>query len=141
MAPIKCVFVAEKNSVAKAIVAALGGGQRVPGPSQMNPITECKGQVGARGGGAPQAADVRVTSVQGHLMEQDFKGVNRKWHGCAPIDLFDAEVEKFVPDKFKDNAKQLKVGATEWRTVWPRRRENSRWRFRRFCATYCASNV
>ena len=43
--PIKVLFVAEKNSVAKAIVNALGGGQRVHGPSQMNPITECKGQV------------------------------------------------------------------------------------------------
>jgi len=25
-------------------------------------------------------------------METDFKGANRKWGGCAPIDLFDAEV-------------------------------------------------
>jgi DNA topoisomerase IA len=45
MPSIKALYVAEKNSVAKAIAAALGGGQRVTGPSPMNPITECKGQV------------------------------------------------------------------------------------------------
>lgn len=96
MAPIKALFVAEKNSVAKAIVAALGGGTSVAGPSRMNPITECRGTLGAAGaGGGGQAAIIHVTSVQGHLMEMDFKGSNRKWGGCAPVDLFDAEVTFF----------------------------------------------
>ena len=90
--PVKALFVAEKNSVAKAMVAALGGGQRINGPSQMNPITECRGQVAARGE-APINADIRVTSVQGHLMETEFKHL-KKWNSCQPVDLFDAEIEK-----------------------------------------------
>jgi DNA topoisomerase-3 len=119
MAPVKCLFVAEKNSVAKAIVQALGGGNRVHGPSQMNPITECKGMVAALGQQQEQSI-IRVTSVQGHLMEMDFKGSNRKWGGCPPVDLFDAEVEKFVPEKFKDNEKQLKEQArwADWLVLW-----------------------
>jgi DNA topoisomerase IA len=72
MPPVKALFVAEKNSVAKAIANALGGGTRINGASQMNPITECKGQIGAIGS-PPCAADIRVTSVQGHLMELEFK--------------------------------------------------------------------
>lgn len=79
--------------MAKAIVAALGGGTSVPGPSRMNPITECRGTLNSAGtGGNGQAAVIHVTSVQGHLMEMDFKGNNRKWGGCAPAELFDAEV-------------------------------------------------
>lgn len=75
MPPVKALFVAEKNSVAKAIVTALGGGTRVNGASVMNPITECKGQIG-EAGGAACSADIRVTSVQGHLMELEFKVMN-----------------------------------------------------------------
>ena len=70
MPPVKALFVAEKNSVAKAMVAALGGGQRVQGQSQMNPITECRGEVAAQGQ-PKQPADIRVTSVQVKLVTQN----------------------------------------------------------------------
>ena len=70
--PVKVLFVAEKNSVAKAIVNALGGGTRVQGASPMNPITQCKGEIGPQGG-ASFDADIFVTSVAGHLMETEFK--------------------------------------------------------------------
>jgi len=58
--------------------------------------------------------------VQGHLMEMDFKGSNRKWGSCAPVDLFDAEVEKFVPEKFKANEQQLQEQArwADWLVLW-----------------------
>lgn len=40
-----------------------------------------------------------VTSVCGHLMETDFAESHRKWSSCAPLDLFDAPVVKFIPEK------------------------------------------
>lgn len=37
------------------------------------------------------------TSVLGHLMELDFNSGYRPWRSCRPIDLFNAPVEKHVP--------------------------------------------
>ncbi|KAF9365115.1 DNA topoisomerase [Mortierella sp. NVP85] len=39
-------------------------------------------------------AHVVMTSVRGHLMGTDFPQRYRKWHSCAPVQLFDLEIEK-----------------------------------------------
>eukprot|EP00798_Chlamydomonas_sp_ICE-L_P013708 gene13708-19601_t len=40
------------------------------------------------------------TSVVGHLMGLEFGATHKRWHSCSPLDLFDAPVDKFVPDLF-----------------------------------------
>ena len=39
-----------------------------------------------------------VTSVAGHLMQIDFENKYRNWQSCDPILLFDAKINKYVPD-------------------------------------------
>ena len=123
MPAVKVLFVAEKPKVAKSMAQVLKGQQMRSGTSPQNPIHECRGEIafnqeppaGTRKTNMPHLrnpapkhwADIRITSVAGHIMEMDFKGANRKWHGCANEDLFDAEVEKHVPEKFEACAKQL----------------------------------
>ena len=136
MPAVKVLFVAEKPKVAKSMAQVLKGQQMRSGTSPQNPIHECRGEIafnqeppaGTRKTNMPHLrnpapkhwADIRITSVAGHIMEMDFKGANRKWHGCANEDLFDAEVEKHVPEKFEACAKQLKEQAcwADWLVIW-----------------------
>ena len=37
------------------------------------------------------------TSVSGHLLELDFLPQHKKWHGCSPMELYTAPVQKLVP--------------------------------------------
>ena len=67
-----------------------------------------------------QPAEIRITSVAGHIMEMDFKGSNRKWNTCPHEHLFDAELEKRVPEKFEKCAAQLREQAkwADWLVIW-----------------------
>jgi hypothetical protein len=47
------------------------------------------------------------TSVAGHLMELDFDQIHKKWHGCAPIDLYTATVHKNVPQVSLQETQQI----------------------------------
>jgi len=38
------------------------------------------------------------SAVAGHLQSLDFPDTHKKWHSCAPVDLFTAPVIKFVPE-------------------------------------------
>lgn len=38
-----------------------------------------------------------MTSVTGHLMELEFHESFRKWGSCDPSQLYDAPVEKHIP--------------------------------------------
>ena len=40
-----------------------------------------------------------MTSVSGHLLNYDFEGACRKWHGCHPLALFDAPVVKHCAEE------------------------------------------
>lgn len=40
-----------------------------------------------------------MTSVSGHLMGFNFVGSYRKWYGCHPLALFDAQVVKQCTDE------------------------------------------
>ena len=54
-----------------------------------------------------------VTSVSGHLMGLDFAQSHRKWKSCLPGELFDAPIEKCVPEKMENIAKTLRREARE----------------------------
>lgn len=41
-----------------------------------------------------QRCRMTMTSVSGHLMGFDFLGPYRSWHGCSPLELFDAPLAK-----------------------------------------------
>lgn len=38
------------------------------------------------------------SAVAGHLQSLDFPDSHKKWHSCAPVDLYTAPVIKFVPE-------------------------------------------
>ena len=37
-------------------------------------------------------------AVAGHLQSLEFTEQYKKWHGCAPVELYTAPVVKFVPE-------------------------------------------
>ena len=37
-------------------------------------------------------------AVAGHLQSLEFTDQYKKWHGCAPVELYTAPVVKFVPE-------------------------------------------
>lgn len=50
--------------------------------------------------------DMVFTSVAGHLMQLDFTQQHKRWHSCAPVDLYNAPVVKSVPDVSGSNQRQ-----------------------------------
>lgn len=52
-----------------------------------------------------------MTSVLGHLMEQDFSAEYKNWRSRDPSALFDAPIETFVADKMKGVAKNIETKA------------------------------
>lgn len=76
------------------LLGLLGLGFKAEGTGACGPVVHC--------------SEVRVTSVTGHLMEMEFEGPYRQWKGCEPIDLFDAPIKKYVPDKNAGIAETLK---------------------------------
>ncbi|XP_023234513.1 DNA topoisomerase 3-alpha-like [Centruroides sculpturatus] len=80
--------VAEKNDAAKnlAEIMSRGSYRRRDGLSQYNKIYEFEYRL------FNQNCTMIMTSVSGHLLNLDFVGSYRKWHGCNPINLFDAPV-------------------------------------------------
>ena len=53
--------------------------------------------------------DVRMvmTSVSGHLLNLEFTSSYRGWRTCSPLALFDAPVQAFCPDNYKDIKRTL----------------------------------
>ena len=107
MAPNKILCVAEKPSIAKSVAQHLSGGNiNTVGPSIVHlqlvltiwqrSITgnqyvknyEFDFQFGPPWG----TCSVTMTSVLGHLTGLEFTQRYRKWHSCAPVQLFDADV-------------------------------------------------
>ncbi|XP_068435573.1 DNA topoisomerase 3-alpha isoform X2 [Clinocottus analis] len=100
-AQIKRVLcVAEKNDASKSIAAIMSSGtsRRREGMSKFNKIYEFEYHLFG------QNVTVTMTSVSGHLLSLEFKAQFQKWYSCNPVQLFDAEVEKYCPD----NMKQIK---------------------------------
>lgn len=48
-----------------------------------------------------------MTSVSGHLLQYEFTGAYRKWHGCHPLNLFNAPVSKQCLEGYEKIKKTL----------------------------------
>lgn len=89
---MKILCVAEKPSIAKSISAILahdGGFQSRPGKDKFCRNFDLQYNWGGRDGWV----DMTVTSVRGHLTENDFGDRYRQWGSCDPLALFEAPVE------------------------------------------------
>ncbi|XP_078691459.1 DNA topoisomerase 3-alpha-like isoform X1 [Branchiostoma floridae x Branchiostoma belcheri] len=105
----KVLNVAEKNDAAKAIADVLSNGRyrRREGFSKFNKIYDFESNI------LNKQSSMFMTSVSGHLLALDFKGSYQKWHSCQPVALFDAAVEKYCPDQFKDIKRTLEREARQ----------------------------
>ncbi|KAK0095713.1 hypothetical protein PV326_007620 [Microctonus aethiopoides] len=92
---MRVLNVAEKNDAAKniAILLSRGNSNKREGFSKFNKIYEFNLNLWNRN------CTMIMTSVSGHLMGFDFVGSCRKWYGCHPLALFDAQVIKQCTDE------------------------------------------
>lgn len=87
---MKILCVAEKPSIAKSLaeILASDGFSSRPGKDKY-----CRNfDLSYRWQGAGWA-DMTITSVRGHLTENDFTERHRKWYSCDPLSLFEAPME------------------------------------------------
>ena len=102
--------VAEKNDAAKTISGILGT-ERVSnnaGVSVYNRNYEFPYQLYDRRNNQRTQVRMLFTSVSGHLMAVEFSERNHKtWTSCSPKDLFEAPVQRFVPEDMEKVAKNL----------------------------------
>lgn len=107
---------AEKPSVAKAVAGILSRNhaRMREGRSRYNKIFEFDYTI--RG----QPCHMLFTSVIGHLMELGFDERYKKWHSCDPADLYQASVNKFVPEDKLDIKRTLQqeVRNCQWLILW-----------------------
>ena len=113
---MKVLSVAEKPSVARELAKILSNGTASSrrGEAQYNMLYDFSCTLDGR------PCQMVVTSVIGHLFEQDFEESHRKWGSCSPLDLFDARITSYVPDDKKDIARNLEhaVRGCEQLLLW-----------------------
>uniref|UniRef100_A0A131YRD8 DNA topoisomerase n=1 Tax=Rhipicephalus appendiculatus TaxID=34631 RepID=A0A131YRD8_RHIAP len=99
---MRVLNVAEKNDAAKNIAELLSQGrfQRREGLSKYNKIYEFDYRI------FNSMCKMVMTSVSGHLLNLDFVSGYRKWHSCAPSELFDAPVAEICTDQKYELIKQ-----------------------------------
>lgn len=99
---MRILNVAEKNDAAKNIAEIMSQGryQRREGLSKFNKIYEFDYRI------FNNICKMTMTSVSGHLLNLDFVSEYRKWHSCAPSELFDAPVTEICPDQKYELIKQ-----------------------------------
>ncbi|RKP11038.1 DNA topoisomerase [Thamnocephalis sphaerospora] len=100
---MRVLNVAEKPSLARSIAQILGGGevQVLEGRSKYCKNFRFLYQLGG------QRCEMIMTSVLGHLMEDDFAGEYRSWRSVSPQELFDAPISRIVNEKMKDVHRNL----------------------------------
>lgn len=106
--------VAEKPSVAKELARIIGGDntRRRNGFSPYNHIFEIP-QCSFKNG----QCSMRITSVTGHMMEQEFEPAYKSWGSCAPVELFQAPLRKYVKEESKLIEKTLTAEAKQCNTL------------------------
>ncbi|CAL8463456.1 g2990 [Coccomyxa elongata] len=108
--------VAEKNSIAKQVSAALSNNSATRGNScsNFNPVFCFPYNLN----GTP--CEMLFTSVAGHLMELDFPENFKKWHSCSALELYTAPVVKKVPQDKKAIERNLTEQARkcQWLILW-----------------------
>ncbi|DBA87673.1 TPA: hypothetical protein ACH3X1_004680 [Trebouxia sp. C0004] len=111
---IRVLNVAEKPSVQREVSSCLSGGTaaRVPSGRCSNYVFEYN----ING----QPCEMVFAAVAGHLQSLEFTEQYKKWHGCAPVELYTAPVVKFVPEDKKDLQRNLEQQARhcEWLVLW-----------------------
>merc|ERR1719483_700099 len=104
---MRVLSVAEKNDAAKNLAQVLshGAASKREGYSKFNKIYEFDCQM--------KNSNVRMsmTSVSGHLLGLEFTGMFKKWHSCNPVDLFNAPLQRYCPEKFNDIKRTLEKEA------------------------------
>lgn len=55
-------------------------------------------------------ANTVMTSVSGHLMNQDFDSTHKSWASCAPEELFSARILSAVSNSSKEIAQNIQKG-------------------------------
>lgn len=88
-ANMRVLNVAEKNDAAKnlANIMSRGTSRMREGFSKYNKIYEFDFNLPNYGN-----CQMAMTSVSGHLLEEDFADTHNKWHFCTPLDLFEAPI-------------------------------------------------
>lgn len=93
IAGMKILCVAEKNSIAKSVANALGGGQVTTRSSPDKYVKNYDFNFNFPEWGSCQ---VTITSVRGHLTELVFPDAYKKWEDPPPSELFRAQVNVIV---------------------------------------------
>ncbi|CAG9320761.1 unnamed protein product [Blepharisma stoltei] len=95
--------VAEKPSVAKAIMKYLSNGraENVGGRSKFNPVYEFDYNLQG------EHVKMRVTSVQGHVMNMEFVEPYNNWKSVSIEELFTAPIQKMISSDKNDIVKNL----------------------------------
>eukprot|EP00639_Heterosigma_akashiwo_P021494 CAMPEP_0206403930 /NCGR_PEP_ID=MMETSP0294-20121207/28035_1 /ASSEMBLY_ACC=CAM_ASM_000327 /TAXON_ID=39354 /ORGANISM="Heterosigma akashiwo, Strain CCMP2393" /LENGTH=182 /DNA_ID=CAMNT_0053861669 /DNA_START=62 /DNA_END=606 /DNA_ORIENTATION=+ len=88
----KVLMVAEKPSICNAIATALSGGNHVT-EGRTPPVHTFHGSF------LGKSAEIKVTSVVGHVFSMDFPREYQNWDATDPVDLFSARVEQKVEKK------------------------------------------
>ncbi|GMT17616.1 hypothetical protein PFISCL1PPCAC_8913 [Pristionchus fissidentatus] len=109
----RVLYVAEKNDVAKGVANILSRGamQRREGRSKFNKIYQLQGQFQG------QPALISVTSVSGHLMNNEFGPEMRGWESIAIERCFDAPVHSAVNENMQNIATTLREESNKADTV------------------------
>ncbi|XP_004342668.2 topoisomerase III [Capsaspora owczarzaki ATCC 30864] len=110
---VRVLNVAEKPSVAKSISEIMFGGRP---PSHRDGVPVFTFDTNFRN----QPCTMVFTSVVGHLLASDFTADYSKWNTCAPEALFEAPIERFIPEKLRDIEKMLQREAqrAQWLVLW-----------------------
>ncbi|XP_057306951.1 DNA topoisomerase 3-alpha-like [Hydractinia symbiolongicarpus] len=95
--------VAEKNDAAKSLANIMSSGRfnRKEGYSKFNKIYEFDYRL------FEHNCKMIMTSVSGHLIDLDFSGGYKNWNQCQPNVLFEAPIERFIPERFENIKKTL----------------------------------
>ena len=128
---MRVLCVAEKPSIAKSIAQILSGGQYTTvSMKHINRVgyslrlwkrnTSCK-YIKNYDFDYPQTrSKYTVTSVVGHLMNQDFGSTFKSWNGCDPFSLFEAPIQVTVAADKKDVEENLQqeAGRAQTLMIW-----------------------
>ncbi|KAG0022004.1 DNA topoisomerase [Entomortierella chlamydospora] len=88
---MRILCVAEKPAMSKSLAQILSNGQYSTRPTNDQYTRNFEFSYRLLNG---TMAHVVMTAVRGHLQSSDFPQQYRKWSSCAPVELFEIEIEK-----------------------------------------------
>ncbi|KAG0079394.1 DNA topoisomerase [Podila epicladia] len=92
---MRILCVAEKPAMSKSIAQILSGGRLENTPTD-DKYTRNYEFIYRLGNG--NDVEVCMTAVRGHLMRFDFQQQYRKWHACAPVELYEVPTVKYTAE-------------------------------------------